>query len=212
MNTPCPLCFSNSQTYDSQKQRQFFLCENCNGIFVHPDNLLSPEEERKRYLYHQNDANNVGYQNFVMPIVNAVIKNYKPEHLGLDFGAGTGSALSKLLKDKNYNVIMYDPFFHPDTEILSKKFDYIVCCEVMEHFHHPEKEFRLLRQLLNKSGMLFCMTNIYNPSINFGNWYYKNDPTHTFFYQETTLHRICELFDFAHIEIEGNLISFTVSD
>jgi hypothetical protein len=79
---------------------------------------------------------------------------------------------------------------------------------VIEHFYHPEKEFRLLKNLLQPNGRLYCMTHIYNPKIDFENWYYKNDPTHVFIYQEATLIWIKNNFNFASVTIDNRLISF----
>lgn len=79
----------------------------------------------------------------------------------------------------------------------------------MEHFHNPYKEFKLLKGLLKPNGKLYCMTNIYNKSIDFDAWYYKNDPTHVFMYQEETIHYLANEFNFSNVEITGGLIVFT---
>jgi len=99
-------------------------------------------------MTHNNDVNDSGYHKFVSPIVNAVLNDFLPEHKGLDFGAGTGPVISKLLTDRNYQIKQYDPYFFNLPELLQKKYDYIVCCEVIEHFYDPDKEFQLLKSLL----------------------------------------------------------------
>ena len=58
----------------------------------------------------------------------------------------------------------------------------------MEHLHDPLKEFALLTSLLKPQGKLYCMTHVYEPSIDFAKWYYKNDKTHVSIYQKETVH------------------------
>lgn len=206
----CPLCYTKANLFYENKKRRFSLCPQCKGIFLDQEFLPDKESEIARYKEHNNDTNNPGYQLFVSPIVNAVLRDFKPAHHGLDFGAGPGPVISKMLTDKNYDIKQYDPFFKNDRQLLEKKYDYIVCCEVIEHFHHPKKEFELLQSLLNENGKLYCMTNIYNPAIDFNSWYYKNDRTHVFFYQEETLHFVQKTLRlFSKLIIEENLIIFS---
>ena len=140
--------------------------------------VLDPTAEKSRYDNHNNDVEDKGYQKFVSPITDAILNTYSVDDIGLDFGAGKGPVISKLLKDSNFNIKLYDPFYHNYPKLLDYKYDYIVLCEVMEHFNNPYKEFKKLKSLLKESGSLYCMTSLYNSSIDFKNWYYKNDSTH----------------------------------
>ena len=175
-----------------------------------PQSQLSPELEKQRYLLHNNDAADPGYQKFVQPIVDAVKMNFNSKHQGLDFGSGSESVVAKLLGDSGYSLSLYDPFFHNEQKLLKKTYDYIVCCEVMEHFVDPKNEFTLLRSLLQENGKLFCMTSIYNEEIDFKNWYYKNDLTHRFFYHKNSLAWIKSAHNFSALKIKDNLIEFAV--
>lgn len=155
---------------------------------------------------HHNDVNDPRYQKFVRPIVESVVKYCQKAHVGLDFGCGTGPVISKLLLDQGYKIEQYDPFFRDQPGLLDEKYDYIVCSEVIEHFREPAKEFKLLRALLNPGGKLFCLTERYSPEIDFDGWYYKNDPTHVFFYQDRTFEWIRDNFHFPALTIEGRLV------
>ena len=208
MKNLCPLCQSRGKQFYSFKTRLYNKCIHCKGIFVDRSLVPDPDAEKKRYLEHINDVEDSGYQKFVLPITSAILKQYTPAHKGLDFGAGTGPVISKLLKDKDYTVQLYDPFFHKNTELLKNTYDYIVCCEVIEHFHHPFDEFQLLKKLLKTKGKLFCMTNIYNQNIDFHTWHYKNDPTHVFIYQKPTLYWIQKEVGFSDLSIDDRLIVF----
>ena len=201
----CPLCQGAAVAF---YKNEFFKCGQCYGIFLSRKLLPDEKSEKARYEMHNNDIYDLRYQKFVSPITEAIFRDFTEQHSGLDFGAGTGSAILKLLSDKGYKIKQYDPFFFPASELLAEKYDYIACCEVMEHFHYPEKEFALLKRLLKPGGRLYCMTSIYSPEIDFDNWYYKNDPTHVFLYQKETLEWIKEKMGFAEVNINGKLVQF----
>ncbi len=202
----CPLCLSPSSKYYSSKSVVYYKCNCCLSVFVDPSITYSKEEEKERYEKHNNDPNDKGYLSFVSPIVNEVMSSFNKDHKGLDFGSGNDSAVSDSLLKKGYDVKLYDPFFKNDEELLNKTYDYIVCCEVIEHFSDPAKEFKILKSLLNKNGKLICMTNLYSEKIEFPNWYYKNDFTHRFFYHKKAFEYIKVYFGFCSAEINENLI------
>lgn len=205
----CLLCNSNQTTlYYQEKNRSFYNCNSCGSVFVPSKQLPHQDDEKKRYENHQNDIEDPGFQNFVRPIVTAVQNQYTKEALGLDFGAGTGPVITKLLSEKGYHLALYDPFFHPDTSVLDTTYDFIVCCEVIEHLHTPLKEFKQLRQLLKDQGTLYCMTDLLPEKAAFGSWYYKNDFTHVIFYTPKSLAWIQEKIGFNELTIQGRLITF----
>lgn len=202
----CPLCQSESSWF----HERFHACEVCGGIFLRPELRLSPELEKAEYLTHENDVTDPRYQKFVSPIVEAVSRTYDSEHLGLDFGCGTGPVISELLSQQGYKICRYDPFFAHEPALLEKKYDYIACCEVVEHFFFPDKEFALLRNLLRPGGTLFIMTLLYEPRIDFNKWFYIKDDTHVFLYRDKTFAWIKDRFSFTQLDIGGRLISLRV--
>lgn len=201
----CPLCNGSAEMFFDD---MYFQCRTCSGIFLASQFYPTAEREKQRYEEHNNDVNDLGYQQFVSPITDAVLQDFSPMHSGLDFGSGTGPVTSKILQDHGYTIAQYDPFFANYPEVLQGQYDYITCCEVIEHFHAPAQEFALLYELLKPGGSLYCMTFIYNNSIQFKNWVYKNDDTHVFFYQEPTLYWIQNNFGFSSLTIRDRLIKF----
>lgn len=187
----------------------FYQCLSCKSVQRHPSTYPSLQEEKKRYEQHNNDVNDLNYQQFVKPIVNEVLKNHQPNEKGLDFGSGTGPVITKLLKDKDYYIQTYDPIFDNNKAVLQQQYHFIVCCEVMEHFHDPKKEFTLLKSLLLPGGKLYCMTDLYSVNIDFDKWYYKNDPTHVFFYSKKSLEYIKRKWGFSKLKIASRLITFS---
>ncbi|MDC7998879.1 class I SAM-dependent methyltransferase [Gilvibacter sediminis] len=184
----CPLCHStDKQLFYQDRLHEFWQCDQCFGLYRAATNILSAQEEKERYLTHNNDVNDKGYRNFVAPFVNHITQNFTTEQTGLDYGAGTGPVAAVMLEEQGYAVKLYDPFFHPDPSPLKKPYDFIICCEVMEHFHQPDLEFAKLKSLLKPKGQLICKTDLYDGKLNFEKWYYKNDPTHVFIYHPKSL-------------------------
>jgi hypothetical protein len=205
----CPLCSGEAHAFYKGKKQHYLQCEKCSGIFLHPDLRLTPEAEKTRYLHHNNDINDTGYQQFLQPVVDAIEKNYSPESKGLDYGAGPGPVVAFMLEQKGFSLALFDPFFHPSKEVLASKYDFITCTEVIEHFYNPLQEFKKLYEMLHPDGKLFCMTNIYREEINFAGWNYKNDQTHVFIYTAKTLAFISEIIGFKEIIINERLITFS---
>lgn len=163
----------------------YLHCEGCNFIFLSKDHRLSPEDEKKRYLLHENTILDPGYQNFVMPLKNEILDRCRPNSIGLDYGAGVNSAISYLLEQSGYSVQRYDPFFNDDMRTLvPESYDYTIICEVAEHFYSPRQEFEKLKSLVKPGGFLFLLTSLKTADIDFSTWSYRRDPTHVCFYSE----------------------------
>lgn len=171
-----------------------------------PDYFLSPSEEKSRYEEHLNDVEDPNFQHFVAPITDKVISSHPKTAFGLDFGSGNAPVISHVLNQKGYNIQQYDVFYAPDKQVLDQKYDFITACEVVEHFHDPAKEFKLLRRLLKPGGKLYIMTNMLTKPERFLNWYYRRDPTHVFFYTPETFWYIQEEFGFDNLTIDQRLI------
>ncbi len=201
----CPLCRHPGTLLHEDA---FFICDSCAGIFKHKKYYPDRQAEISRYREHNNDVDDPRYQAFVSPVTTCVLKHFKPNHLGLDFGSGTAPVISKILQDNGYTIEQFDPFFCNRPALLKAAYDYIICCEVIEHFHRPAEEFKRLHAMLKPGGALLCMTHLYDDSVDFKNWYYKNDPTHVFIYTPTTIACIAGLFAFSDFEISGRLIVF----
>jgi SAM-dependent methyltransferase len=211
MNHPnCPLCNSSSvSTFSKNAKAEYFSCSVCEGIFLSADYFLSKDDELRRYNQHNNDINDVRYRKFTEPFVTAVMNDFGKNDIGLDFGAGPGPVISKVLTEKGYHIRQYDPFYHNDPDLLTNQYDYIVCCEVVEHFNHPRQEFMLLKNLLKSGGKLYVKTALYSPEIDFKKWHYRNDPTHVFFYRESTLGFIKDHLGFSQLEMNEGIIIYT---
>ena len=205
----CPLCSTPAQLYHTHTKRDnqhYYCCLDCHSVAMHPNHYLPREDEKARYLTHNNDIYDLRYQKFVRPVIRAVTTYTQTYHHGLDYGAGTGPVITKLLREKGYSMTTYDPIFIPNPKALSTTYDFIVCCEVVEHFHDPQREFERFNQLLNPNGFLVIKTELLTPDIDFPNWYYINDPTHTLFYSPEGIRRILSQYGFQSLDISPRLV------
>jgi hypothetical protein len=199
MNNPsCPLCKGQSSLFftNIKKVKNYFQCSNCHLTFLDQICFLSSEEEKKIYLQHENNVLDEGYQKFVSPLVNFITENFSSKSLGLDFGSGTGQIIFYMLNQLGYQIMQFDPFFNFNEKYLDYQYDYIVTCEVAEHFHHPFAEFQKLRELLLPDSSLIISTSLFSEEIDFKNWYYHRDPTHVMFYQIKTFEWIKNALNF----------------
>ncbi|MFY0603118.1 MAG: class I SAM-dependent methyltransferase [Flavobacteriaceae bacterium] len=183
----CTLCDS---TLTAKKDAYYYDCDVCKAIVKDEKYYLKPDEEKARYEIHNNDVNDIRYQDFTQPITNYVLEKFSPKHTGLDFGSGTGPVISSMLIKQDYSIVQYDPFFAPNKETLNSMYDYIVSCEVFEHFYHPKMEIDRLTSILNTNGSLLIMTLLYNDQMDFDTWFYRKDPTHVFIYRKETIEYI----------------------
>ena len=205
----CSLCNCTTRNFEIFQEREYVQCLNCKAVLLTRDFYLSPQEEKFRYRLHNNDIDDPGYREFVRPIVEKIKSKIPASSTGLDFGCGTGPVIASELQKSGYKIELYDPYFQPDKKILEKQYDFIICCEVMEHFHDPLKEFKLLSSLLKPDAKLYCKTVLWNETIDFNGWHYKNDKTHVFFYSKETLLWIRENLGFSHLKIYDDFIVFT---
>lgn len=186
----CTLCNS---PLTHKKDEYYYDCGHCKAIVKDEKFHLSAEEEKAIYELHNNDVNDIRYQNFTMPITNYVIENFLPQHQGLDYGSGTGPVISSMLQKQSYDIVQYDPFFAPRKSVMNRHYDYILSCEVFEHFYKPKVEIDRLIALLKPNGALLVMTLLYNDQVDFKKWYYRNDPTHVFIYRKATIEYISKV-------------------
>ncbi|TWI65066.1 methyltransferase family protein [Desulfobotulus alkaliphilus] len=184
----CPLCCSTfvSEFYRGFR-RLYWQCSLCHLVFVDAAFLLSPDAEKAEYDLHENSPEDEGYRRFLSRLAIPLLERLGRRELeGLDFGCGPGPALASMMEEKGHSMALYDPYYAPDQKVFEKKYDFITCTEAMEHFYRPEKEWKLLLELLKPGGWLGIMTGRVKDAKAFAGWHYKNDPTHVSFFSRKT--------------------------
>lgn len=205
---PCPLCQDlNVELFHKKTSgERYYLCQACGFISLDPQFFLKPQEEHERYLTHQNDVEDPGYQGFLKFVVEAVLQRQKPTDLGLDYGCGPSSVVSYLLKTQHYQIFEYDPYFKADAALIEQKYDYLVCTEVIEHFYRPLEEFAKLNDLLKPGGFLYLKTSFTDEVKDFARWHYHRDPTHVSFYSRKSLDWLAESMGWRVLEASTDRI------
>ncbi len=195
----CIICGASNnpiifKSRESQGGREFLQCKICELVYVDSSFFLSPEEEKKRYLTHNNNPDDAGYRSFLRPVLETVVEVVSSSASGLDYGAGPGPVLVLMFEEAGFKMQLYDPFFHPDKTVLNNKYDFIVSTEVIEHFYEPVTEFSRLDSLLNQDGYLCVMTSMVDECGDFSKWYYHQDETHVVFYAKKTMIYLADKF------------------
>lgn len=213
----CLLCNTTDKLLDffkDEKGVQFLKCGSCGFIFKTPEHHLNAAEEEVRYKLHQNDILDSGYQNYLRPVVEAVLSSQNPDDRGLDYGCGPASVIVHLLNEHGYSPAVYDPLFFPDVQLLSNSYDYITCTEVIEHFTQPRTEFLRLHDLLRPAepsgGRLYVKTSLTDSIVDFQRWHYRRDLTHVGFYCRQSLEYIRSEFGFVELRIEDQYFVLSV--
>jgi len=181
-------------------ERRYERCRTCRAIFLDPGQRLSIEDERARYRLHRNDPSDPKYRRFLSKLADPLLQRLPAQSKGLDYGCGSGPALASMLREAGHRVRLFDPLFFPDPEPLGDLYDFIVCAEVVEHFHRPAEELTRFDRMLRPGGWLGIMTCFQTDDDRFADWYYRRDPTHVVFFREETLRWIARRFRW-HCEI-----------
>ncbi len=191
----CSLCLSlETHLFAQLYGRDYWRCSVCHLTFVDRAQFLAVDEEKKRYLHHQNDPTDGRYRAWLAQVSDVLLPKLPTHSHGLDFGSGPGPTLSLMLAEAGHEVVIYDPFFAPDTAVLNQTYDFITCTETAEHFNHPQRAFTVLNRCLRVGGWLGVMTQILDEDGRFANWWYVRDETHVAFYKIETMHWIANHF------------------
>ena len=187
----CRVCRSSKPYFFSKsKQLVYWGCYACGAKFLDPKNYVSNRYEKKHYLKHNNSINDTNYKNFLLKLIEPMKDKISTNDIGLDYGCGFAPVLAHILKSYGFKVELYDPFFFPDQDVFLKKYKFITCSEVVEHFSNPYEEFDKINNILDNNSWFGVMTSFLTKDDLFENWYYRKDPTHVVFFNKKTFEHI----------------------
>lgn len=181
----CPLCGS-TRTVRDRMSHALHVCSACHLLFKDPATWLAPDAERARYALHDNRPDDPGYVTHLHRLADPVISLTPLGARGLDFGCGPSPVLGDILSASGRPTASYDPYFFPTDALLAERYDFVTCCEVLEHVREPLAVLRQLRGLLHRSGILAIMTGLRDDVQDPTTWWYLRDPTHICFYSRAT--------------------------
>lgn len=201
----CPLCQSPSEIFLKKKIVHYFQCKNCELTFLDPQFFLTPEVEKERYSHHNNDLAIAGYRNFLTNALTPLFSYLKPGMIGLDYGSGPAPNAEILLSEMGHQCRSYDLHF-TGNEALGQTYDYLILCEVIEHFKNLSNDLKTALTHLKQGGLLYIHTAFLVNNEAFKDWYYHHDQTHVIFFKEKTFLSLSEIFDLELISISTNSV------
>lgn len=210
--TSCPLCLgTRARLFSQDAVRNFLECSDCRLIFVDRVELITPESEKTRYDAHQNDSNDEGYKKYLSQITEAIIPELMAGARGLDFGCGRTTVLASQLTALSYPTDSYDVYFLKDEKIWTRKYDFIILSEVIEHLRAPREAMERLSKLLLPRGKIFIKTKFLPASKEtFDAWFYKRDITHVQFFSPHSMEYLKDLLkmsEFRQLEPDLSLLA-----
>ena len=198
MRWACPLCLQVDLIFFTA-HKEYGHCQNCDLISLNPAQHVSSEIEKKRYDQHENNFNDVGYENHLNQILLPLSSYVKKEEIGLDYGCGRTNQIEILAARMDLKMNSYDPIYRPDNLKINLKYDFITSTEVVEHFRDPKTEWIKMLDLVKTGGFIAIMTQQHEAAIDnyekFKKWWYIRDITHVVFYSEKTFRWIEEYFN-----------------
>ena len=212
----CRLCDSVTESFFEHKHRNYERCTHCFLIQLRRSQCPSIEEETAEYMLHTNDPYDPGYRRFLGGVTDAMMQWLKVDQRSspniLDFGCGSGPAISVVLGEKGWNVHNYDPLYSPDRKQIEQKYDLISCTEVVEHFYEPKESWDLLFSLLKNDGCLVVMTSSSDNHCTrdaFGRWRYVREKSHVAFFHSKTMQWLARHYERRLSILSSNIFWFS---
>ena len=207
----CILCQSNKVKFlfKYHDEREFYHCEECDLKFVDRKSVLSLKDQKEVYDLHQNNIRSSGYEKFLMRVVDPIRKLLPDSSRGLDFGCGPYPMLIEIFNDYGYeNIYGYDPIYKNQVSLLENRYDFITCCEVIEHFINLKSDLDQLLECIVDSGILVLSTGLHHEAKReFKEWHYIQDITHINFFSKSTCEYIAKTFDLSILDLGNDIIT-----
>lgn len=199
----CPICLSSSTTdYTVDQFRTYRICLDCQLIYVPRSELISSEDEKKRYDSHQNSTQDETYRKYLTVIADLILPQLQAGARGLDFGCGSSTLMADIFKHQGFSVDSYDLYYHPREKIWDQTYDFIILSEVIEHLREPLSTMLALKSRLNPQGSFFIKTALAPDSKDqFDKWFYKRDSTHIQFFQPKSLEKLLSQLEMNSLKV-----------
>ena len=148
MSFKCIFCGGDRGISFSVREKEYYRCSECEGVFMAPKSRLSPEKQKERYLKHNNTLENSGYVDFLRSFIEPVLGFIKQQRCDdteranmriLDYGSGPEPVLVELWEAyrkegvlysdygiRNFEIRGWDPFFAPETQFFEGGADLVV--------------------------------------------------------------------------------------
>lgn len=183
----CALCaHSRLRCVHEDRLRAYWSCERCQLVQVPAKFWVTSEQARAHYDQHDTDVYSVGHRCFLQRTFQPVLAHCAPPASGLDFGSGPAPTLATMLRERGYQMALYDECYAPDLGVFSARYDVITATEVLEHLQQPLFWLDQLWQCLQPGGLLVVQSKRVLSDQHLSDWHYLRDPTHIIFFRLAT--------------------------
>lgn len=190
------------------KDKQFDLiyhsCDHCKFIAQDRGMLVSFEDERQEYDYHNNSIEDEGYVNYFRKFIETSLLPYVEGNKGLDYGSGPEPVLATLLeRDYKMEMTIYDLHYQPEKRHEGEMYDFITSTEVIEHVTDPLSMLQTFYEHLKPGGITSIMTLFHKDNQDqFLDWWYRRDITHISFFMKRTFEVMAERIGFELVQCD----------
>lgn len=230
INKKCLICDSSNlkPLKDYYEKHQLIKCSDCNFVFMERiPSELELETHYSNYTYNSDET----LSPITIKSYNLLLdefEKYRQTNKILDVGCGRGWFLQEAKKrgwevyGTEYSKAAIKACINNGIEVKegelelsffqNSKFDVITSFEVIEHINNPNKEIKLIAELLRKGGLFYCTTPNFNSLLR----YYLKDkyniieyPEHLSYYSKSTLNKVIIKNGFKKIKFLSTGISVT---
>jgi len=184
----------------------------CDLVFLDPRQRYDEVAEKKHYDLHRNSIDDEKYceflQKLITPLLKQVEQDYGAGAFGLDYGSGPAPVLAELVRRKGHRMEVFDPYYANNRAVLTRTYDFVACCEVVEHMYDPQEGFSEINAVLRPGGLLGVMTGMIPDWSKFPSWHYPHEATHVCFYSSRTMSWIADFFHWRLLNVAANVGMF----
>ena len=118
----CIICSNpGSLSFSTNDSKTYWSCNFCEGKYLDASHYINEDEEKERYLEHNNQIDDMAYRSFLGKLALPLQAKLSSGDTGLDFGCGHGPASSRHASSRGFsNVISMIHFFSRIKKYLHK--------------------------------------------------------------------------------------------
>src|SRR5262245_2953023 len=125
----CPLCSALSPVswVKIVDGPQYWICSECELVWLAQECRPTRESEEMRYRTHQNDVQDPFYIAYLSRTALPLVRLLPAGARGLDYGCGPTEGMKAVLSPQGFTVESYDPIFFPQEHLLKNSYDFLLC-------------------------------------------------------------------------------------
>ncbi|WP_350333030.1 class I SAM-dependent methyltransferase [Coralliovum pocilloporae] len=165
----------------------YWRCIGCSYLFTRFFDHWTPEDYA-RHIYNEAylRADPPADGSRCRALSDALLNCLPRDCSFLDYGCGEGYVVERLRR-AGYDAEGYDPYFGDWADVPERRFDCILCVEVLEHLAEPLALPPILERLLKPGGTIILTTLLTDYATQSNNWYLSPRNGHVGAHSEKSL-------------------------